>query len=265
MAQLIGKHMKGYGTKFIEGATPVKLEKPDPEGPVHVTFKHDGEEKVEQYDTVLFAIGRYALTGALNLEKCGVVTEKNGKINAPNNDEQTNVANIFAIGDVLHGRLELTPVAIKAGKLLARRLFAGATELMDYDGVPTTVFTPLEYGCCGLAEAEAHAKFGKDNITTYHTKFTPLEWNYDKTAGGGGRVSYVKVVCNKADNLRVVGFHICAPNAGEVTQGVAMAMKCGMTKAQMDSTVGIHPTVAEDTIGLQYNKEEHPDATKSSC
>ena len=177
--------------------------------------------------------------------------------------------NIFAIGDVLYGKLELTPVAIKAGKLLAGRLFGGQTELMDYTNVPTTVFTPLEYGACGLSEEDAQAKFGKENIITYHTKFQPLEWQFDKMAGfqngGDGRTSYTKVVCNKLDNERVLGFHLCAPNAGEVTQGVAMAMKCGMTKEQMDSAVGIHPTVGEVCCVLSFNTTDHPNATKSSC
>jgi len=75
----------------------------------------------------------------------------------------------------------------------------------------------------------------------------------------------VKTLVNKLDNLRVVGFHICAPNAGEITQGMAVGMKCGMTKEQLDSTVGIHPTVAEDCIGLNFNKEDNPDAQKSGC
>ena len=85
--------------------------------------------------------------------------------------EETNIPNIFAIGDVIYGKLELTPVAIKAGKLLAYRLFGGATEKMDYVNVPTTVFTPLEYGSCGFSEEDAKAKYGAENISTYHTSF----------------------------------------------------------------------------------------------
>jgi len=81
----------------------------------------------------------------------------------------------------------------------------------------------------------------------------------------GKRTAYVKVLVNRTDNDRVVGFHICAPNAGEITQGVGIGFKCGMTKQQMDSVVGIHPTVAEDCIGLHMTKEENPDATKTAC
>lgn len=75
----------------------------------------------------------------------------------------------------------------------------------------------------------------------------------------------MKVLCNKLDDLRVVGFHICSPNAGEVTQGVGIAMKCGVTKELLDSCVGIHPTIAEDCVGLKYTKEETPDASKGGC
>jgi len=86
-----------------------------------------------------------------------------------NDTEQTNIENIYAIGDVIHGKLELTPVAIRAGKLLSHRLFGGSYEKMDYINVPTTVFTPIEYGSVGYGEDDAKQKFGADNIRTYHT------------------------------------------------------------------------------------------------
>lgn len=137
---------------------------------------------------------------------------------------------------------------------------------MNYELVPTTVFTPLEYGMIGLSEADAKEKFGAKNISTYHTKFKPLEWamhkfNYDLEP----ERCYVKVIVNKADKNRVIGFHICAPNAGEITQGVAIGFKCGMTLEQFNSVVGIHPTVAEDMIGMPWTKEEKPDAEKTGC
>ena len=136
---------------------------------------------------------------------------------------------------------------------------------MDYTNVATTVFTPLEYGCVGYSEVDAKAKFGADNIATYHVKFKPLEWAYDKMAAQGERICYTKVLVNKADNDRVVGFHICAPNAGEITQGIGVAFKCGLTKQQLDDTVGIHPTVAEEVVLLTKTKEENPDAEKGGC
>ena len=180
MANRIGAFMETHGTKFIRGATPVKLEKPTPEGKILVTFDQDGTITQGEYDTVLFAIGRYALTKDLNLDRVGVTVESNGKIKATDGEE-TNVPHIYAIGDVIYGKLELTPVAIKAGKMLADRLFGGKTAKMDYVNVPTTVFTPLEYGTCGFSEEDAKAKFGADNIATYHTSFKPLEWELNKT------------------------------------------------------------------------------------
>lgn len=175
IAEKIGTYMQDHHTKFVREAVPTKLERADPNGPIKVTYLQKGEEKTAEYDTVLFAIGRYAITAGLNLEAAGVVAEKNGKLKV-DDCEQTNVPNIYGIGDVLYGQLELTPVAIKAGMLLAKRLFAGGTEKMDYVNVPTTVFSPLEYGSVGYSEMDAQAKFGAENISCYHIAFQPLEW-----------------------------------------------------------------------------------------
>jgi len=177
MANRIGEYMTEH-TKFIKGATPSKLEKQE-NGMIKVTYKQGDEEVSDEYQTVLFAMGRYALTAGLNLANAGLVAEKNGKFKV-NDEEQTNIPNIYAIGDVIYGQLELTPVAIKAGKLLSQRLFSGKTAKMDYDSVPTTVFTPLEYGCCGLTEEESYDKYGKDKVICYHIAFQPLEWQYNK-------------------------------------------------------------------------------------
>ena len=110
------------------------------------------------------------MTEGCELDKAGVKVEKNGKI-IVNEREQTNVPHIFALGDVQYGKLELTPTAIKAGELWAKREFQHHDELMDYANVPTTVFTPLEYGCIGLSEVEAKTLYGDANISTYHTEF----------------------------------------------------------------------------------------------
>jgi pyruvate/2-oxoglutarate dehydrogenase complex dihydrolipoamide dehydrogenase (E3) component len=121
MANRIADHMKQTHTKFIEAAVPTKLEKLE-NGKTRVHYEHCGEEKTDEFDTVLFAIGRYALTIGLNLQNAEVVAEANGKIKV-NVFEQTNIPHIFAIGDVQLGRLELTPTAIMAGQLLAQRLY----------------------------------------------------------------------------------------------------------------------------------------------
>lgn len=128
----------------------------------------------DEFDTVLYATGRYALTKDLNLPAAGVeVVPENGKIDAIN--EQTNVSNIYAVGDVLQGRPELTPVAIHAGRLLARRMFGNSNQQMDYDNVATTVFSPIEYSCVGLSEDKAiqkyvMTKFWINSLFTYFSK-----------------------------------------------------------------------------------------------
>lgn len=122
---------------------------------------------------------------------------------------------IFAIGDCVDKRPELTPTAIKAGRLLSRRLFNNEKKLMDYMSIATTVFTPLEYGTIGYSEEDAQVKFGEENIKTYYSIFTPLDWTYsDHHHTDRG---HCKLIVNTNDDERVVGFHYLGPHAGEVT------------------------------------------------
>nr|XP_014348831.1 PREDICTED: thioredoxin reductase 1, cytoplasmic [Latimeria chalumnae] len=132
----------------------------------------------------------------------------------------------------------------------------------DYENVPTTIFTPLEYGTCGLSEERAIEKYGERDIEVYHSHFFPLEWTLtskDKNK------CYAKIICRIKDNYRVIGFHLFGPNAGEITQGFAAAMKCGITKEQLDSTIGIHPVCAEIFINLTATKRSGADIRVSGC
>lgn len=220
LAGRIGNYMENHGTTFIRPATPKSIAKQE-DGRLAVTFIHDGEEKTEEYDTVLFAAGRTANTQLLGLDAAGVeFNRKNCKI--PAIDERTNVSHIFAIGDVVDGRLELSPVAIRAGRLLAERLYAGSTATMNYDNVPSTVFTPLEYGFCGLTEEEAEARHGTHMVETFMTHFKPTYWRVSQREDN---TCYMKLVCLKPD-LKVLGFHVLGVEAGEITQGVAVAITC---------------------------------------
>ncbi|XP_062963588.1 thioredoxin reductase 3 [Cynocephalus volans] len=266
MAEKVGSYMEQHGVKFLRKFIPVviqQLEKGSP-GKLKILAKStEGPETIEGvYNTVLIAIGRDSCTRKLGLETIGVkINEKSGKI--PVNDvEQTSVPYVYAVGDVLEGKPELTPVAIQAGRLLARRLFGGSLEKCNYTNVPTTVFTPLEYGCCGLSEEKAIEVYKKENLEVYHTFFWPLEWT---VAGRDNNACYAKIICNKFDNERVVGFHILGPNAGEVTQGFAVAMKCGLTKQLLDDTVGIHPTCGEVFTTLEITKSSGLDVTQKGC
>uniref|UniRef100_A0A8C9SPX1 thioredoxin-disulfide reductase (NADPH) n=1 Tax=Scleropages formosus TaxID=113540 RepID=A0A8C9SPX1_SCLFO len=245
MANRAGAHMEEHGVKFIRRFVPTKVSR-------HLTCEM----------SVLIAVGRNACTSKIGLDKAGVkVNEKNGKIPV-NDEEQTNVPHIYAIGDILEGKLELTPVAIQAGKLLARRLFGGSSVKCDYVNVPTTVFTPLEYGSCGLSEEKATELYGQDNIEVFHTLFWPLEFTVPNR---DNNKCYAKIICNKLDSDRVVGFHYLGPNAGEVTQGFGAAIKCGLTKEQLDSTIGIHPTCAEIFTTMHVTKQSGEDVTQAGC
>ncbi|XP_021060357.1 thioredoxin reductase 1, cytoplasmic isoform X2 [Mus pahari] len=266
MANKIGEHMEEHGIKFIRQFVPTKIEQIEAGTPgrLKVTAQStNSEETMEgEFNTVLLAVGRDSCTRTIGLETVGVkINEKTGKIPV-SDEEQTNVPYIYAIGDILEGKLELTPVAIQAGRLLAQRLYGGSNVRCDYDNVPTTVFTPLEYGCCGLSEEKAIEKFGEENIEVYHSFFWPLEWTVPSR---DNNKCYAKIICNLKDDERVVGFHVLGPNAGEVTQGFAAALKCGLTKQQLDSTIGIHPVCAEVFTTLSVTKRSGGDILQSGC
>jgi len=274
-AQFIGDYMKEMGVHFKMGASPTKLEKTN-DGKIRVSFKNSNgsdesdDEKSDKnvYDTVLFATGRAPETKGLGLEKAGVTLDKQtGKIRCDR--EQTNVANIFAIGDIVYGAPELTPIAIQAGKLLARRLFANAKNWMDYHQVPTTVFTPVEYACVGYSEEEAEDVFDAENLEIWHAKNNPLEHYSVKRVNVDGKemsnTIFFKVICDKSKGNKVVGFHYCGPNAGEVMQGFALALKVGCTKDDLDNLVGIHPTNAEWFTTLKVTKRSGDTMEAENC
>ncbi|KAM9822574.1 thioredoxin reductase 2, tandem duplicate 2 [Syngnathus typhle] len=263
MAALVTDYMESYGTKFVQKCVPKRVDKL-PSGALKVTWTdaRTGNEHNDTYDTVLWAVGRAPEAKALGLNKLGVqLNKKTGKI-IVGVDESTSVPNIYAFGDIGQGRPELTPTAIKAGKLLARRLAGHSAEFMDYDNVPTTVFTPLEYGCVGLSEEEAEIKHGKDNIEVYHAFYKPLEFT---VAERDATQCYLKVVCERHGDQKILGLHFTGPNAGEVTQGFAMALQCGATYSHLSGTVGIHPTCAEELTKINITKRSGLDATVTGC
>jgi thioredoxin reductase (NADPH) len=213
-------------------------------------FVNDAEYGV--YDTVLVAIGRTGCAGWLNLEAAGVeYSAKDGKIAC--NNEQTNVSHIYAVGDVVKGKPELTPVAIQAGRYLVRRLFANSSKQMDYSDVATTVFTPIEFGTVGLNEEEAKKQLSS-KAKVYHCSAVPLEWKLSNERADS--MGYMKIIVNAEDNEKVVGAHILGPNAGEIIQGLAVAIKAGATKEHLDDCVGIHPTFAESYTTMTELKED---------
>lgn len=269
MAEMIGKYMSEHNITFIRPCVPKKVEKimdevegQPPVFKVTAVRQDTGEELSEEFNTVLMAVGRDPCTGQLGLEKVGVnINPKSGYIIC-GDDESTSCPSIFAVGDIVEGKPELTPVAIQAGKLLVRRLFAGSTLKCDYTNIPTTVFTPIEYGAIGLSEEDAIAKYTQDDLEIYHTGFTPLEWTVPHRETNA---CYAKIICVKSLNEKVVGLHVLGPNAGEITQGWTIGIKLGATKQDFDNSIGIHPTCAEVLTTLNITKNSGSDYLATGC
>ena len=197
-------------------------------------------------DTVLYATGRVPNANGLGLETAGVAVTATGAIKV---DEryQTSVPSIYALGDVT-ARVQLTPVALGEAMVVVDQLFgplAGKNpRSMSYDFIPTAVFTHPNIGTVGYSEAAARAKF--DNVSVYRSDFKALK----HTLSGSTERTLMKLLVDDASD-RVVGLHMVGPDAGEVVQGFAVAMKAGATKALFDSTIGIHPTLAEEFVTMR--------------
>jgi len=263
MAKKVGQYMELSGIKFVYGAEMEKIEKTE-NGKKKVSYKNkkDGSSGSDEFDTVFVAIGRTAETKYLNLEAAGVKSDEKTRKVLTNEYEQSNISHIYSVGDCAHERPELTPPAVQAGQLLAERLFGGSKEIMNYKMVATTFFTPLEYGCIGYGEQEAIEKFGKDNVISYHENFKPLEWSYNEERPKD--MCYLKIVCQKNENEKVIGLHYLGPNAGEVVQGFSVAVNLGATKRDFARTVGIHPTAAEELLSANLTTDQDP-AAQEGC
>jgi len=196
------------------------------------------------FDTILWAVGRAPNSAGLGLDAVGVEVAPNGLIRV-DDYQNTTVPGVYAIGDVT-GREPLTPVAVAAGRRLARRLFNGETDLkLDYEDVPSVVFSHPPAGRVGLTESEARARYG-DTLTVYETRFTPMRYSLNEH----GPRTAMKLICTGPDE-RVVGIHVIGDGADEMMQGFAVALKMGATKADLDNTVAIHPCSAEELVTLK--------------
>jgi len=204
-----------------------------------VSFKQGPALEV---DLVMFATGRVPNTANLGLETAGVRLGKNGEI-VVDRLLASSVASIHAIGDVAN-RHNLTPVATAEGMALAKTLFRNEPTGMDYDNIATAVFSNPNIATVGLSETAAREKYGE--IDLYRASFRALK----HSMGEATEKSFMKLVVERAGQ-RVVGAHMLGPEAGEIIQGVAIAVKLGATKAQFDATIGIHPTAAEEFVTMR--------------
>ena len=193
-------------------------------------------------DAVLYATGRKANLDGLGLENVNIRLNQRGAIEVDEffcSSEPT----IFALGDVTGG-IELTPVALAQGMAFARRNFGSREQQVDYDFIPTAVFCQPTIGTVGFTEEEARARFG--DIRLFKSSFRPMK----HTLSGRDEKAFVKIVVD-ASTDRVVGAHMMGPHAAEILQGIAIAMRAGATKAIFDTTIGIHPTTAEELVTMR--------------
>ncbi|MBQ0758927.1 MAG: glutathione-disulfide reductase [Zhongshania sp.] len=226
---------KGVKLRFNENVTAITEQNGQ-----YLLSLENGESLLT--DKVLYATGRKPLLDGLGLENTKVSLNDKGYI-AVDEGFQTNEPSIYAVGDVTGG-MELTPVALAEGMNLAKRLFKGDKTLLDYNYIPTAIFSQPNLATVGLSEEDARERY--DDIAVYTSRFTHLK----HTLSGNKTKTFLKLVVDKASD-KVVGAHMMGDDAGEIIQGLAVAIKAGATKADFDSTIGIHPTVAEEFVTMR--------------
>jgi glutathione reductase (NADPH) len=196
------------------------------------------------YDAVLWAVGRIANTASLELDAAGVAHDRNGFVKT-DEWQKTNVDHIFALGDVT-GRAALTPVAIAAGRRLADRLYGGMHERrLDYNLIPTVIFSHPPIGTLGLTESEAREQYS-DKVKIYETRFNSMAYAFSDE-----KIPTAMKLVTVGDEEQIVGCHMIGDGVDEMLQGFAVAVRMGATKQQFDDTVAIHPTSAEELVTMR--------------
>ena len=234
LGERIAGELRGKGVAIRLQANPAELERG-----IRVTYEDGATQEV---DLVMFATGRKPNTAGLGLEAAGVKLAADGAV-VVDAYAKSSVDSIHAIGDVTN-RLNLTPVATAEGMALAKTLFCGEPTAIDHDNVPTAVFSDPNVAAVGLSEERARERVGKVDI--YKSAFRALK----HSLGGRDERTFMKLVVDAATQ-RVLGAHMIGPDAGEIVQGIAIALKLGATKAQFDATIGIHPTAAEEFVTMR--------------
>ena len=246
---------------FDHSIVNVLLEEMDKEGiklHTHSTLKEvvkneDGSLTIEledgqsqTVDCLIWAVGREPATDVINLEVTGVETNSIGKVKV-DKFQNTNVEGIYAVGDIIENSIDLTPVAVAAGRRLSARLFNNKpNEHLDYNLVPTVIFTHPPIGTVGLSEMQAIEQYGEENVKCYTSTFTPM---YTAVTQHRQKCT-MKLVC-LGEEEKIIGLHGIGFGVDEMIQGFAVAIKMGATKADFDNTVAIHPTGAEEFVTMR--------------
>jgi glutathione reductase (NADPH) len=238
LGERLGEEMRAKGVKIHYGAEPRSLAR-RADGALEVAYA-DGSS--QQTDLALFATGRRPNSARLGLEAAGVKLAGDGAV-AVDEYSRSSVDSIYAIGDITN-RINLTPVATAEAMWLARTLFRGEPTPADHVFVPTAVFANPNLATVGYSEEAARSRFG--DLDIYKSSFRTLKLTMTDMA----ERTFMKLVVERATQ-KVVGAHMLGPDAGEIIQGVAIAVKLGVTKAQLDATIGIHPTAAEEFVTMR--------------
>ncbi|SJL83584.1 glutathione-disulfide reductase [Vibrio palustris] len=234
--------MEAEGPTLHTHSVPKEVVK-EADGSVTLHLENGQSQNV---DTLIWAIGRHPATDAINLSATGVATNDKGFIKV-DEYQNTSVNGIYCVGDIMEGGIELTPIAVKSGRLLSERLFNGQKEAkLDYNLVPTVVFSHPPIGTIGLSEPEAIAEYGEDNVKVYTSSFTAMYTAVTQHR----QPCRMKLVC-AGDDEKVVGLHGIGFTVDEMIQGFAVAMKMGATKADFDAVVAIHPTGSEEFVTMR--------------
>lgn len=235
------------GVDLVLNSKVAAVERPDGGGPMALHLQ-DGRT-LEGFDCVLQAIGRRPAVDALRLDRAGVETDgATGRV-VVDDFQNSTTGGVYAIGDVANPAHSLTPVAIAAGRILVDRLFGGpahAEDRLSYEAVPSVVFTRPPVGAVGLTEAQARERYGDDAVEVFTSSWVNLFYGVMEHKPR----DVAKLVC-VGDEQRVVGLHVVATSADEMLQGFAVAVKAGLTKAQFDACVAIHPTAAEEIVTMK--------------
>ena len=248
ISQVLENEMSKQNINIQTGFEVAALSPSADKGAEGIVITSNNDESIAGFDTVIWAVGRRANTAALSLDKAGIKHLPNGNIPV-DAYENTNIPGIYAIGDIT-GKPALTPVAIAAGRKLAERLFnKDPNSKVDYESIPSVVFSHPPIGTVGISEREAREQH--IDITVYQTDFTPMR----HALSDHGSTTAMKLIC-AGEKQKVVGIHIIGDNADEMLQGFAVAVKMGATKADFDSTMAIHPTSAEELVTMKLPVRE---------
>jgi glutathione reductase (NADPH) len=245
LREVLMQQMREDGIEFVTNTQIAGLRR---EGDSTLTVQCESGMRIGGFDCVLWAIGRRANSAQLNLHATGLVPDELHHVTT-DLFQETGVPGVYALGDVT-GRAALTPVAIAAGRRLADRIFGGQeSRHLTYRNIPTVVFSHPPIGTIGPTEAEAVAAYGADQVKIYQAAFTPM---YHAFTTRKLKMAIKLIVVGEEE--RIVSIHVIGPGSDELLQGFAVAVEMGATKRDLDATIAIHPTVAEELVTLKTSR-----------